>query len=158
MAFVGPAARGGTPIPLAPVRTAMSQDTADDLPETEAEWRERLSEREYRMLREGDTEPRGSGEYLNRKDDGTYACAGCGAALFDSETKYESGSGWPSFWDAVDDDRIETRRDTSLGMTRTEILCARCGGHLGHVFDDGPEPTGKRYCVNSASLEFEPEE
>ncbi|WP_135820405.1 peptide-methionine (R)-S-oxide reductase MsrB [Halostella litorea] len=136
----------------------MSQDTADDLPETEAEWRERLSEREYRMLREGDTEPRGSGEYLNRKDDGTYACAGCGAALFDSETKYESGSGWPSFWDAVDDDRIETRRDTSLGMTRTEILCARCGGHLGHVFDDGPEPTGKRYCVNSASLEFEPEE
>jgi len=136
----------------------MSQDTADDLPETEAEWRERLSEREYRLLREGDTEPRGSGEYLNEKADGTYTCAGCGAELFDSETKYDSGSGWPSFWDAVDDDRVETERDTSLGMTRTEILCARCGGHLGHVFDDGPEPTGKRYCVNSGSLDFDPEE
>jgi len=135
----------------------MPQDTADDLPETEAEWRERLSEQEYQMLREGGTEPRGSGEYLNRKADGAYTCAGCGAELFDSETKYESGSGWPSFWDAVDDDRIETRPDTSLGMTRTEIRCARCGGHLGHVFDDGPEPTGKRYCVNSASLDFDPE-
>jgi peptide-methionine (R)-S-oxide reductase len=135
-----------------------NESATDDLPDSEAEWRERLSDEEYEILREKGTEPRGSGDYLNVKEDGTYACAGCGAELFDSETKYESGSGWPSFWDAVDEDRIETRPDTSLGMERTEIVCARCGGHLGHVFDDGPDPTGKRYCVNSVSLDFDPEE
>lgn len=135
----------------------MSQRTGDDIPESEEEWRDRLSEEEYLILREGGTEPAFSGDLLEVKDDGTFRCRGCGAALFDAETKYDSGSGWPSFWDAIEDDRIETQPDHSHGMVRTEILCATCGGHLGHLFDDGPEPTGKRYCVNSASLEFDPE-
>lgn len=135
----------------------MPEQSTDDLPETEAEWRERLSDEEYRLLREQETEPRFSGEFLDEKADGTYHCAGCGAELFDSEEKYESGSGWPSFWDAVEE-HVETRPDHSLGTTRTEIVCARCGGHLGHLFDDGPEPTGKRYCVNSGALEFDSEE
>lgn len=129
---------------------------ADHLPKTDNEWREELSEEEYRILREAGTESPFSGEYVDHKDDGTYACAGCGAELFDSETKFESGCGWPSFYDA-DDDRIETRTDTSHGMRRTEVLCANCGGHLGHIFDDGPDPTGKRYCINSAALEFDGE-
>ncbi len=131
----------------------MSQES-DDLPASDAEWRERLSEEEYHVLREAGTEPPFSGEYVDHEADGSYTCAGCGATLFEADTKFESGCGWPSFYD-VDDDRIETRRDTSHGMVRTEVLCANCGGHLGHVFDDGPEPTGKRYCINSVSLEFD---
>ncbi|RKD98198.1 peptide-methionine (R)-S-oxide reductase MsrB [Halopiger aswanensis] len=131
--------------------------TADDLPKSDAEWRERLSDEEYRILREAGTEPPFSGEYVDHKDDGSYACTACGAELFDSETKFESGCGWPSFYD-VDDDKVETRLDTSHGMRRTEVLCAECGGHLGHVFEDGPEPTGKRYCINSVALEFEDDE
>ena len=130
--------------------------SADDLPETEAEWREILSDEEYRILREAGTERPFTGEYVDHKADGSYACAGCGATLFDADTKFDSDSGWPSFTDA-DDDRIETRLDTSHGMRRTEVVCATCGGHLGHVFDDGPEPTGKRYCINSAALDFEGE-
>ncbi|RQG92907.1 peptide-methionine (R)-S-oxide reductase [Natrarchaeobius halalkaliphilus] len=134
----------------------MSNPSETELPTTDEEWRTRLDDEEYRILRESGTEPPFSGEYVDHEDDGRYTCAGCGAELFDSETKFESGCGWPSFFD-TDDDRIETRTDTSHGMRRTEVLCGTCGGHLGHVFDDGPEPTGKRYCINSVALEFDDE-
>ncbi|WP_233203886.1 peptide-methionine (R)-S-oxide reductase MsrB [Halegenticoccus soli] len=126
-----------------------------DLPRSEAEWRERLGDEEYRILRERGTEARFSGEHVDRTDDGVYTCAGCGAVLFDSETKYDSGCGWPSFY-AANEGNIERRTDTRHGMRRVEILCANCDGHLGHVFDDGPEPTGKRFCINSVALDFEP--
>jgi peptide-methionine (R)-S-oxide reductase len=126
----------------------------DELPSTEEEWQEQLTDEEYKILREQGTEPKFSGEYLGKDDDGIYRCAGCGAELFDSETKFDSNSGWPSFYDAKEGS-VELREDRSHGMVRTEVVCARCGGHLGHVFDDGPDPTGKRYCMNSVSLSFD---
>lgn len=125
----------------------------EEIPQTDAEWKEILTEEEYQILREQGTEPKFSGAYLGKSDDGTYRCAGCGADLFDSETKFDSNSGWPSFYDAKEG-AVEFREDRRHGMVRTEVVCARCGGHLGHVFDDGPEPTGKRYCMNSVALEF----
>jgi peptide-methionine (R)-S-oxide reductase len=128
-----------------------------DLPETDEEWREVLTEEEYRVLREQGTETKFTGEFIGKDDEGTYVCAGCGTELFDSTTKFDSeGSGWPSFYDAAEGS-VELRKDTSHGMTRTEVVCANCGGHLGHVFDDGPDPTGKRFCINSVALEFDEE-
>ncbi len=122
------------------------------LPETEDEWKKKLTPEEYQILREKGTEPAFSGEYWDEKSAGVYKCAGCGQELFDSDTKFDSGTGWPSFYQPVKEDNVETATDDSYRMRRTEVLCSRCGGHLGHVFEDGPAPTGLRYCINSGSL------
>ncbi len=123
---------------------------------SDEEWRERLTEEQYRVLREGGTECAFSGEYYEAHEDGIYHCAGCGNELFDSADKFDSGTGWPSFTRPISEDALVEREDRSHGMIRTEILCANCGGHLGHVFSDGPDPTGLRHCINSVALKFEP--
>ena len=121
-------------------------------------WKDKLNDEEYHVMRCGGTEPPFTGKYYKHNEKGTYNCNACKNPLFSSKVKYESGSGWPSFYDAIDKTNIETREDHSLGMKRTEILCGHCGAHLGHVFEDGPNPTGLRYCVNSISLDFKKEE
>ncbi len=128
----------------------------EKLTKSDAEWRAELTPEEYHVLREKGTERAFTGEYYQTKTPGVYLCRGCGQELFDADTKYESGSGWPSFYQPVAPERVQEHVDESFGMRRVEITCSRCGGHLGHVFPDGPKPTGQRYCMNSASLKLEP--
>jgi peptide-methionine (R)-S-oxide reductase len=129
---------------------------APEVTKTDEEWHAQLSPEQYEVLRRAGTERPWSGKYVNNHDDGTYRCAACGAVLFDSATKFESGTGWPSFFEPAVAEAVELIEDRSHGMSRTEVRCRRCGSHLGHVFPDGPRPTGQRYCMNSLALDFEP--
>jgi peptide-methionine (R)-S-oxide reductase len=130
----------------------------EDLPTTDEGWRERLDPLQFEVARHGGTEPAFTGIYWDNHEDGTYRCVACGQALFSSKTKFDSGTGWPSFWEPIGDDRVTLLRDSTHGMVRTEVRCSRCGSHLGHVFEDGPNPTGLRYCMNSASLDLDKDE
>jgi peptide-methionine (R)-S-oxide reductase len=141
----------------APPLDPAAVDPTDRVERSDKEWKDLLSPQQYDVVRKKGTERAFTGQYHNNKAKGTYYCVACGNPLFDSKTKFDSGTGWPSFGAPIQEGRVETESDTSLWMVRTEVKCARCGAHLGHVFDDGPQPTGQRYCMNSISLNFEPE-
>jgi peptide-methionine (R)-S-oxide reductase len=138
-----------------PIGSTTKETLMSRLTKTDEEWRRELTPEQYQILREKGTERAFTGRYWQSKEPGIYRCAACGNPLFSSEAKYESGSGWPSFWAPIAAERVEERTDRGYGMVRTEVRCERCGSHLGHVFDDGPQPTGLRYCINSAALDLE---
>ena len=146
----------GSSSPVADITsTNSSTPMTHPVTKTDAEWRQQFTAEQYRVLRQKGTEPPYAGQYWNTRDDGSYHCAACGEVLFVSDTKFDSGCGWPSFFQPASTNVIAETSDTTHGMVRTEVTCSKCGGHLGHVFDDGPNPTGLRYCINSASLKFE---